>query len=235
MSHAANPMDPEQVARVRDVFDDWALRGRAEGMEAGHGAAVRVGLDWLALQPGERFLDIGCGNGYAVRWAAAQAGPTGLAAGIDVAPAMVARARELSVDVPATEFQVATWPASPYPPAHFDAVLSMEVFYYLPDLQASLAAVRESLVPGGRFALLMDHYEENVASHAWPQQLGVGMHRLTRGAWWRALEEAGFEVEAQEQVRQPRGAEDEAAWKVQVGTLLLVARRPSLGGAEPAI
>jgi SAM-dependent methyltransferase len=225
-------MDPGQTARVRDVFDDWAKRGRAEGMESGHGPAVRAALARLPLRPGGRFLDIGCGNGYAVRWAAERTGPEGLATGLDIAPGMIERAQLLSTDVPGVRFLEASWPEHPLEPASIDAILSMEVFYYLSDLGAALRAAHDVLVPGGQFALLMDHYEENPASHGWPEQLGVGMHRLSREGWRAALEAAGFEVLSQTQVRQVRGEGDEETWKHTLGTLLTMARRPLLGGTD---
>ncbi len=81
----------EQTTRVRDVFDDWARRGRAEGMERGHGPTARQGFDRLEVGAGTRYLDIGCGNGYTVRWAAA-AGAR--ATGLDVSAEMITRARD---------------------------------------------------------------------------------------------------------------------------------------------
>ena len=54
------------------MFDEWALVGRAEGMERGHGPYARRGFEFLDLSGTPmRYLDVGCGNGYTVRWAAA--------------------------------------------------------------------------------------------------------------------------------------------------------------------
>ena len=36
--------------RVRTVFDDWALRGRAQGMEQSHGPFARQAFDRLGLR-----------------------------------------------------------------------------------------------------------------------------------------------------------------------------------------
>ena len=97
------------TARVRDIFDDWARSGRAEGMETGHGPSARAGIERLALGQGDGYLDIGCGNGYTLRWVSAVVGTAGRAIGIDVAPGMVERARALS-----STFSVRTsrsWPS----------------------------------------------------------------------------------------------------------------------------
>ena len=45
------------------------------------------------LQPGERVLDVACGTGVVTRLAAERVGATGLIAGLDVNPGMLAVAR----------------------------------------------------------------------------------------------------------------------------------------------
>src|SRR5690606_18870595 len=121
--------------------------------------------------PGQHFLDIGSGSGYAVRWAA-QVAPSVDALGLDVSAQMIALARASTTGLPNARFRRASFPQIDLEPHHFDAVFSMETFYYLADLPGGLAAVRELLVPGGRFACLVDYYRENTASHRWPDELG---------------------------------------------------------------
>jgi len=215
--------DP-RIAQLRDVFDGWARDGRAEGMERGHGVAARRAFDLLELPREGWYLDVGCGNGYTVRWAA-EAARDGWAVGIDLSPAMVERARTASRGFPNIEFQVAAFPDSTLPHGCFDAVLSMEVVYYLPDLDAALGEIARLLVPGGRFACVVDYYEENVASHRWPEDLGVEMTLLDVTGWRRAMERVGLLVAAQERVTQP-AADGLAEWKVTEGSLLTLARRP---------
>ena len=48
-------------------FDKWALTGRAEEMEKGHGNNVNKFLDKIDFEKEFTFLDIGCGNGWVVR------------------------------------------------------------------------------------------------------------------------------------------------------------------------
>ena len=208
------------ISQVRAVFDDWALRGRAEGMERGHGPVARRAFEQLRLRPDARYLDIGCGNGYTVRWAATAA-PEGRAIGIDMAPEMIRRAKELSADFPNAEFFLETFPEHQLPQASFDAVFSMEVLYYLPSLSAALEEVVRLLKPGGRFACVVDFYQENQASHSWPEDVGVAMRLLSAAEWWAAFEAAGLEVVEQSQVTVP---EEEASeeWKTTVGSLLTV-------------
>jgi SAM-dependent methyltransferase len=215
--------DP-RIVRLREVFEAWAREGRAEGMERGHGAAARRAFDLLELPREGWYLDVGCGNGYTVRWAAQEA-PDGWAVGIDLSPAMIERARAASTAFPNVEFQVAAFPDSTLPHGCFDAVLSMEVVYYLPDLDDALREIARLLVPGGRFACVVDYYEENPASHRWPDDVGVEMTLLDAAGWRRAVERAGLVVATQERVTQP-AATGLADWKVTVGSLLTLARRP---------
>ena len=69
------------------LFDDWARRGRAEGMERGHLPRARTALESVAVQPSERVLDLGCGNGWATRLLRARAAS---ACGVDAAAEMIA-------------------------------------------------------------------------------------------------------------------------------------------------
>lgn len=217
-------VDPH--ARVRAVFDDWAERGRAEGMEAGHAFSARLGFDRLELAAGGHYLDVGCGNGYTVRWAAEIVGTEGQAVGVDLAPNMVERAQVRSAGLSNVLFQVAAYPDHTLPRHAFDGIFSMEVFYYLPDLGGALAETRSLLRPGGLFACLVDFYEENPASHSWPEELGCPMTRLSMAGWQSAFERAGMEVVEQSCIQYPPVAGETPGWKQTQGTLLTLGRRP---------
>jgi SAM-dependent methyltransferase len=220
-----DPAPSDHVDRVRDVFENWAARGRAEGMAERHGAFVRPVFERLPLPPDGTYLDIGCGNGYTVRWAAA-AMPDGRAVGLDVSPGMIERARELSGDLPNARFHVAAFPDDhPVPAGSCDVIFSMEAFYYLPDLGAGLAEVRRLLRPGGVFACQTDYYEENTASHAWTEDTGVEMTLLGESGWREAFEDQGLEVVDQFRVRlSPEEASE--PWHVEEGSLVTLGRRP---------
>ena len=222
------PLD-ETIRRVTAVFDQWALAGRAEGMERGHGPYAQRGFGLLDLSKRPmRYLDVGCGNGYTVRWAAELLGEgEGLALGLDGSAEMVARAASLSEGLPAS-FVHAPFPDHGQPEllqaSSFDGIFSMEVFYYLPDLPAGLAEVARLLRPGGRFVCVVDFYAENVASHGWPDDLGVPMTLWSKADWRSAFEAAGLAVVHQEQLRAAPGS-DGGSWKETVGSLMTVGQR----------
>jgi len=204
-------MKPErQTDAVRETFSDWCRRGRAEGMEDDHAPAARVAFERLRLATGGRFLDVGCGNGYAVRWAAAAA-PTGLAVGVDLSEDMIEHARGLAKDVSNAHFVAGSitdlprevlFPAAESPEAgspeagddrSFDAIFSMEALYYVPELDRTLGRIRDLLRPGGRFSSTINFYDENAASRSWPTDVGIHMNRLTAAAWKDAFARAGFD------------------------------------------
>ena len=219
----------DQLGRVRAVFDDWAAAGRAEGMERGHTPTARPAFERLVegLPASARYLDVGCGNGYTVRWAAERF-PTGEAWGLDLSPTMIERARAQSSAHANARFEVAAFPDHGRPelaPASIDAVFSMEVFYYLPDLDAALAEVARLLRPEGRFACVVDFYGENLDSHAWPEQLGVAMTLLDAAGWVTAFERAGFTAITSERLRHAPSGRPEDAWKVEQGSLLTFGRK----------
>jgi len=208
---------------VGRLFDDWARSGRAEGMEREHAPAARRAFDRLQLPADGSYLDIGCGNGYTVRWASAAA-PRGCAVGLDLSPEMIERARSLSSEFPQARFLAGDFSTAAIPGAPFDAIFSMEVFYYLDDLPAALRRVRELLKPGGRFACVVDYYRENEASHAWPADLGVAMTLLDAAGWARAFRDSGFAQVEQERLRALPG-HDVDPWMVTEGSLLTLGRR----------
>ena len=216
-------MKPPPCGPVGDLFDEWARNGRAEGMERSHAPAARMAFERLKLRRDGRYLDIGCGNGYTVRWAAAAA-PEGLAVGMDLSVEMIALARGLAPTLSNVEFVAGGFPDVVPPGAPFDAIFSMEVFYYLPDLDAALRGVRDLLRSGGHFACVVDYYGENSASHSWPSDLGVPMRLLDSAGWADAFLRAGLPVIEQKRLRPPRG-QASAEWKTIEGSLMTLGRR----------
>ena len=213
------------VARVEALFDAWADAGRAEGMEHGHTPTARQAFDRLEVSAGQHYLDIGCGNGYTVRWAAG-GDSTVKAVGIDVSAKMVAKARDLSPQ-PNTRFIHAPFPLPLLRAETFAAIFSMEVFYYLPNLTWGVLSAARLLAPGGRFACVVDYYEENEASHSWPQDVDVPMNLLSEKGWRDVMEEVGLEVVEQSRLKAPLAADGQPDWKRDVGSLMTLARRPA--------
>jgi SAM-dependent methyltransferase len=104
-------------------------------------------LEWLAGQPGERILDLGCGDGQlTLRIAESGACVTG----VDASPQMAAAARSRGV-----EAEEGSAEALPFADSSFDAVFSNAALHWIQDQDAMLDQVHRVLKTGGRFVAEM--------------------------------------------------------------------------------
>lgn len=103
------------------------------------GAAV---LDWLAPQPGERILDLGCGDG-ALTVRLKEAGADVL--GVDPSDDFVAATRARGVPAQTGDGEALTFEND------FDAVFSNAALHWMTRPDAVASGVHAALKPGGRF------------------------------------------------------------------------------------
>ncbi len=148
----------QDSGRPSGEFDDWltdrvarrpaGTRARqVYGAEDVHDFARRPILDALALQPGDRLLEIGCGGGLLLRDALG----TGVkAAGLDHSPAMAALARERA---PGAAVLQATAERLPFAADAFTAVAMSVVFFFFAEPLRVLGECRRVLRPGGRLVV----------------------------------------------------------------------------------
>lgn len=153
-------------------------------------------LEWLAAQPGERILDLGCGDGQLTERIAA----TGASVvGIDASPQMVAAARSRGVKAdqgPAEKL--------PYPDHIFEAVFSNAVLHWVRGQDEMLSQVRRVLGPGGRFvaemgghgniAAIRVAFAGVLARHGFASLGERGNYYPTAEAYSNRLERHGFTV-----------------------------------------
>ena len=100
-------------------------------------------LDLLDPQPGERILDVGCGDGTLTR-KIVERGTSVL--GIDNSPEMIAAARGAGID--AVLMDAADMPFA----AEFDAAFSNATMHWVLEKEQAALAIFRALKPGGRFA-----------------------------------------------------------------------------------
>ena len=106
------------------------------------------------IQPGHRVLDIATGTGEPAVTAARIVGASGRVVAVDQSSAMLAigRERAASLGLKNLEFVEADAESLALPPASFDAIVCRWGFMFMPDLDATVAALRKLLKPGGRLA-----------------------------------------------------------------------------------
>ena len=99
------------------------------------------------------MLDVACGTGVVARLASQQVGGTGLVAGLDVNPGMLAVARSATPSDMPIDWLEASAEAMPFPDASFDVLLCQMGLQFMPDKHAALREMRRVLVRGGRLVL----------------------------------------------------------------------------------
>jgi SAM-dependent methyltransferase len=148
----------QDSGRPAGEFDDWltdrvarrpggARARRVYGAEDVHDFARQAILGALALQPGDRLLEIGCGGGLLLRDALADGVQV---AGLDHSPDMAGLARERA---PGAAVLLATAERLPFAADAFTtAAMSVVFFFFAAPLQV-LGDCRRVLRPGGRLAV----------------------------------------------------------------------------------
>jgi SAM-dependent methyltransferase len=109
--------------------------------------------EFLAIGPGDTFVDLACGLGGPGLWLAERTGAT--LAGIDHASEAVAAARRLAEERgfgERAQHIVADMTATGQPAARFDAVVSIDAIQFV-DAAAATAEIARILKPGGRAAV----------------------------------------------------------------------------------
>jgi ubiquinone/menaquinone biosynthesis C-methylase UbiE len=134
-------------------------------MEAGPGAYERYMvpvhcesrakdlLDRVHLRPREHVLDVACGSGVVARHAARRVGDLGKVVGVELNPAMLDVARQLSAYTEPVEYLQGDAAALPVSDASFDVVLCQHAIMFFPDREASVREMHRALKPGGRVAV----------------------------------------------------------------------------------
>jgi len=151
----------------------------------------RLGYLLDEARPGDRALDLGCGQGDFTA-ALARAGAD--AVGADVAEAALARARSRHPEV---EFRLVPFDGPlPFEDGSFDLVWASEVIEHVADTARWLSEVRRVLVPGGRLLLTTpSHGRLRVAVGGldrFSEPLGDHLHLYTRRSLRTVLGEFGF-------------------------------------------
>lgn len=109
-------------------------------------------VDRMALPAGAQVLDVATGTGWAALAAAQRVGPTGTVVGIDLAPALLARARQKAAAAGLTQVEFRNGDARrlAFADQRFDVVLCATALFLMPDMLAALREWWRVLRPGGQ-------------------------------------------------------------------------------------
>jgi SAM-dependent methyltransferase len=141
----------------RDVQARLAAVLETRGAEPGQRAMRRAFLGDVEFPPGARVLDVGCGTGVLTRMLARWPGVASVL-GVDIAPALLDRARALAGDLPNVSFAPADAYDLPFGGAEFDVVAYDSTLSHLTDPGAALAEAHRVLRPGGALAVFDGDY-----------------------------------------------------------------------------
>ena len=161
-------------------------------------------LGWLDPQPGERILDIGCGDGYLTA-ELVKAGAS--VVGVDSSEDFIRAARERGLDARLQSAEKLAFENE------FDAVFSNAALHWMLDADAVIEGVHRALKPGGRFVAEFGGHGNVAAIVTALTALGRrhGVDPFLAKPWFfptptqyaRMLEAHGFTVDRMELIHRP--------------------------------
>ncbi|CAN5589845.1 class I SAM-dependent methyltransferase [soil metagenome] len=175
-------MDAIEFQTMIDADDrHWWYRGRRR---------IVVGaIERLALRPGARILDAGCGSGRMLdelaRW--------GHVSGLDAEPRGVAAARSRGHG----DVRLGSVEELPWSDGLFDLVTCLDVIEHTSDDQRTLAELRRVTRPGGHLLVTVPAYPwlwsaHDVANHHHRRYTRDSLRAASGAAGWHALLETSF-------------------------------------------
>jgi len=140
-------------------FDDGAAYERLMGVWSR--LVGDVFLDWLSPATGQRWVDVGCGNGAFTEMLIERCAPRDMQ-GIDPSEGQIAYART-RLAARGAVFQQGNAMALPFDTSRFDAAVMALVIHFVPDPAKGVAEMARVVCPGG-----------TVAAYTWDQPGGAG-------------------------------------------------------------
>jgi SAM-dependent methyltransferase len=147
---AVAELDAATQGRLADVLETRGADPQQQALRAAFLADVKI-------PPGASVLDVGCGTGVLTRRLAALPGVAAVV-GVDPAPSLLARARELTGHLTSLSFREGDARALPFPDATFDVVVFDSTLSHVPGPEEALAEVWRVMPPGGWLAVFDGDY-----------------------------------------------------------------------------
>ncbi|MEW5988287.1 MAG: methyltransferase domain-containing protein, partial [Chloroflexota bacterium] len=140
-------------ARMLGYADEWLVGIPESSIESFAGTGNPFSL--APIRPGEYVVDVGSGAGMDSLVAARMAGAAGRVTGVDMTPAMLAKARHAASEagMDNVEFRTGYAEALPVPDGWADVVISNGVLNLMPDKSLALQEMARVLKPTGRLQM----------------------------------------------------------------------------------
>ncbi|MBW3599689.1 MAG: class I SAM-dependent methyltransferase [Planctomycetes bacterium] len=163
---------------------EWLTRDTREREER-----ATLMLENLGVEKGMTVCDMGCGNGYHTLRLAEMVGPEGKVLGVDIQREMLQflmeRAKERNIE---NVVPIHGSPIDPHlPEGEVDLILCVDVYHEFSHPEQMLAAMRRSLAPGGRVALVEFRAED-------PQVPIKPLHKMSKAQINKEMVANGFKL-----------------------------------------
>src|SRR5947209_16514704 len=173
----------ERLMNAMLELDDrhWWYRGRRR--------IIRAELARLALRPGARVLDAGCGSGRTLE----ELGRFGEVFGIELDPGAAAMARDRGC----AEVVVGRLEELPWEDGYFDLITCLDVIEHTPDDRVTLRELRRVCRPGGFLVVTVPAYQSlwsmhDVANHHYRRYSRARLRAPAVDAGWRVRRMTSF-------------------------------------------
>ena len=167
-------MDQRLMDAMLELDDrHWWYRGRRR--------IIRAELDRLALRPGSRVLDAGCGSGRTLL----ELGRYGEVFGIELDPGAAAVARGRGCG----EVRIGRLEELPWEDGYFDLITCLDVIEHTPDDGVTLRELRRVCKPGGYLLVTVPAYQSlwsmhDVANHHYRRYSRSTLRAAALDAGW---------------------------------------------------
>jgi ubiquinone/menaquinone biosynthesis C-methylase UbiE len=142
----------------------------ALSMAVGRTSDAQLAARLSGLVSGDEVVDIGCGPGVAVRYAARMGA---IVIGVDPAPVMLRVAKLLTRRRVKVRYLKGAAEAIPLPESSASVLWSIATVHHWSDIDAGLREVRRVLLPGGRLVAMERRAEPGAqghGSHGWTDE-----------------------------------------------------------------
>jgi SAM-dependent methyltransferase len=171
-------MSPQSTQHIKETWDgraaDTQLQGTYVTMSDPNQRRLEIDEALRYISPGQRILDVGCGNGYSTAIFARQAEHV---VAIDYSEAMIARAKREHGDVPNITFEVRDILSSlPYPDKSFGVAIAQRCLINLATWENQRRAIEHIarvIRPGGYFVMQEGTRQGREGLNQLREQLGL--------------------------------------------------------------